>query len=160
MRRYCAAETPSIQTRKRAGFRPEGRGPPTRRRRQPALGNAPMHSIASGASRFHSHCRFPQRPTKEDPGAKKGPGSIAGWVRGWGLGGTPPGAMRSTLGLPRGSYPRNYFRALPRRGRRRRRARVRFARSAGSSTWRPSGNSRYRKRMRRRPSSPPRPSTT
>ena len=35
---------------------------------------------------------------------QKGPGSIAGWVRGWGLGGTPPGAMHSTLGLPRGSY--------------------------------------------------------
>src|SRR5262249_37808913 len=27
----------------------------------------------------------------------KGPGSIAGWVRGWGLGGTPPGAVGSTL---------------------------------------------------------------
>jgi hypothetical protein len=27
-----------------------------------------------------------------------GPGSLAGWVRGWGLGGTPPGAVNSTLG--------------------------------------------------------------
>src|SRR5262249_19689596 len=48
-------------------------------------------------------------------------------------------------------YPRNYFRTLPRGRRRRRRERARCARSIGSSTWRPSGNSRYRKRMRKRP---------
>src|SRR5206468_3260196 len=34
-------------------------------------------------------------PRKEDPG-QKGQGLIAGWVRGWGLGGTPPGAVGST----------------------------------------------------------------
>src|SRR5262245_22156173 len=31
-------------------------------------------------------------PKKEDPGAEE-PGSLAGWVRGWGLGGTPPGGI-------------------------------------------------------------------
>src|SRR5262249_57942171 len=30
------------------------------------------------------------------PRRQKGPGSIAGWVRGWGLGGTPPGVIVST----------------------------------------------------------------
>src|SRR5215471_17862560 len=31
---------------------------------------------------------WPRRPTKKaDPGRPKGPGSFAGWVRGWGLGG-------------------------------------------------------------------------
>jgi hypothetical protein len=51
---------------------------------------------------------------------------------------------------------RNYFRAVA-RGRRRW---VRAARSIGRSTCRPSGNSRYRKWIRRRPSPPPRPSIT
>src|SRR5262249_13537676 len=60
--------------KERAGFCPEGRGPPTRRRRQPAWGNAPTHSIASASPEFHSRCRFPQPPTKEDPGAKRGQG--------------------------------------------------------------------------------------
>jgi hypothetical protein len=74
MRRFCARQgRPSIQLRKRAGFRPKGRGPPTRRRRQPALGNAPTHS--SQAQRpgsmpiaiFHSG---PQRKTPAPKGAR------------------------------------------------------------------------------------------
>jgi hypothetical protein len=56
-----------------------------------------MHALASAC--LSSRGGFSTMvPSKEDPGAKRGPGSLAGWVRGWGLGGTPPGAVHSTLG--------------------------------------------------------------
>ena len=42
-----------------------------------------------------------------------GPGSLAGWVRGWGLGGTPPGVDESTRRRPRGSYRGIIFGRLP-----------------------------------------------
>ena len=56
---------------------------------------------------------FPQPPTKEDPGAKRGPGSIAGWVRGWGLGGTPPGAMPQRRGFHPVPTPEIIFEPCP-----------------------------------------------
>src|SRR5262245_27749191 len=61
------------------------------------MDNARMHPLAS--ERRSSRGALPQwSHTKEDPGAKRGPGSLAGWVRGWGLRGTPPGAVDSTRG--------------------------------------------------------------
>src|SRR5262245_66150461 len=44
---------------------------------------------------------FHNRPQGR-PRRQKGPGSIAGWVRGWGLGGTPPGVIASTQRPPSG----------------------------------------------------------
>ena len=103
-------------------------------------------------------CRYHDCKQKKTP-APEGPGSFAGWVRGWGLGARHPALTiqrRSARAVPGDEI---IFAATARR-RGRRRERVRSATSAGSSTWRPSGNSRYRKWMRRRPSPPPRPSIT
>src|SRR6266403_1257821 len=49
--------------------------------------------------------------SKVAPGDKWGPGSLAGWVRGWGLGGTPSGAVDSTLGRHGGFLPAKLFSA-------------------------------------------------
>ena len=103
---------------------------------------------------------FHNRPQRKTP-APKGARVYRRMGEGLGAGGHSTRRYRfnaeASIRFP---YPRNYFRTLPRAGRRRRRERARCARSTGSSTWRPSGNSRYRKRMRRRPCPPPRPSTT
>ena len=103
---------------------------------------------------------FHNRPQRKTP-APKGARVYRRMGEGLGAGGHSTRRYRfnaeASIRFP---YPRNYFRTLPRAGRRRRRERARCAKSTGSSTWRPSGNSRYRKRMRRRPCPPPRPSTT
>jgi hypothetical protein len=81
------------------GFVPKGRGPPTRRRRQRRMGTrAGIHSQARAQilRRISTTPITEELPHKGRPRRIKGPGSIAGWVRGWGLGGTPPGAVRST----------------------------------------------------------------
>jgi hypothetical protein len=53
--------------------------------------------------------QFSLSRTKEDPGAEQGPGSVAGWVRGWGLGGTPPGVGYLTPDRNGGSCPAKLF---------------------------------------------------
>jgi len=81
-------------------------GPPTRRRRQPPKGNAPKFQIANRPAGSMS---IGDNHKKEDPGARRGPGSFAGWVRGWGLGGTPPGVRYLTFECRRGSYAAKLF---------------------------------------------------
>src|SRR5262249_34954657 len=111
-----AAGAPEDPEKKRAGFRPEGRGPPSRRRRQPALGNAPTHSTASGAPEFHSRCRFSTAAHKGRPRRQKGPGSIAGWVRGWGLGALHPALWVQRSGFPAVPLPEIIFEPCPAEG--------------------------------------------
>src|SRR5207249_1808569 len=86
--------------------RPEGEVRQPGADARPIADNAPPHPTAEMAD------KFPSRPfrsaasigtgkrrseqAKEDPGARRGQGLFAGWVRGWGLGGTPPGVGCST----------------------------------------------------------------
>ena len=106
--------------KKCAGLGPEGTGPPTRRRRQPASGERATASNCQSGREFHRAGRFrnifrqagiePAQPLQKGrPRLPKGPGSIAGWVRGWGLGGTPPGVGYSTCRMPAGSCPTKLF---------------------------------------------------
>jgi hypothetical protein len=67
------------------------------------MGSALAHLIASGASNF-SLATVHNGPQRKTPAPNAGPGSLAGWVRGWGLGGTPPGVGESTRRRARGSY--------------------------------------------------------
>jgi len=69
-----------------------------------------MHSQASARVLATG---FPQWFHKGRPRRQKGPGSLAGWVRGWGLGGTPPGAVNSTLGRRRRFLRAKLFSGCP-----------------------------------------------
>ena len=94
-----------------------GRGPPTRRRRPPKM------RITRAASKTQRHIRFQDRsrlfatwPTpagrrtpKRRPRRPKGQGLFAGWVRGWGLGGTPSGVGCPTPSAASGSGPIKLF---------------------------------------------------
>src|SRR5262245_13122298 len=111
---FCTRQVaPGDRERNAPGFVPKGEVRQPGADAKPAWGNAPTHSVASAAPEFHSRCRFPQPPTKEDPGATRGPGSIAGWVRGWGLGGTPPGAMPQRRGFHPVPTPEIIFEPCP-----------------------------------------------
>src|SRR5262245_41076790 len=78
--------------------------------RQPGADASPHRVTRQAGNRepgreFHAQAQFSvQLLKKEDPGAEE-PGSLAGWVRGWGLGGTPPGGTDSTPRRAPGSWP-------------------------------------------------------
>src|SRR2546425_2707837 len=71
-------------------------GPPTRRRRAQS-GDAPKQPIAAQAPHSKKPAVFQRFPHKRRPRLPKGQGLFAGWVRGWGLGGTPPGVSSVIL---------------------------------------------------------------
>src|SRR5262249_26152826 len=52
---------------------------------------------------------FRTKISKKKTPAPEGPGSVAGWVRGWGLGGTPPGVHWSTSTAPTRSVALKLF---------------------------------------------------
>jgi hypothetical protein len=84
--------------------------------RQPGADASPHRVTRQACNRepapeFHLPITFSIGCIKEDPGAEWGPGSVAGWVRGWGLGGTPPGVTHTTPAAAMRSWPTNYFRA-------------------------------------------------
>jgi hypothetical protein len=98
--RYC-------EKKKCAGFRPRGQVRQPGADASPAKGNAPQQSSASTAASSHGEAkRRPRRP--------KGPGSVAGWVRGWGLGALHPALTTQRPGAH--AVPAGEIIFVPRRG--------------------------------------------
>src|SRR5437763_1055347 len=87
---HCADRTPTGG--QSLSFRS---GPLIGAKRKHATPAAPKATADPAPARRAASVRAAHSAQKKTP-APEGPGSVAGWVRGWGAGGTPPGVTLET----------------------------------------------------------------